>query len=75
MSHASRPIANNSHRRAANSSRRGVLSVLAAVVLAVRNPDPEKVSAYECGFNAFDPFHWLTLWTGASRQTSNRYAM
>jgi NADH-quinone oxidoreductase subunit A len=20
----------------------------------VRNPDPEKVSAYECGFNAFD---------------------
>ncbi len=22
-----------------------------------------------------DPFHWLTLWTGASRQTSNRYAM
>ena len=22
--------------------------------LAVRNPDPEKVSAYECGFNAFD---------------------
>ena len=28
--------------------------VLAAVVLAVSNPDPEKVSAYECGFNAFD---------------------
>ena len=28
--------------------------ILAAVVLAVRNPDPEKVSAYECGFNAFD---------------------
>ena len=26
----------------------------AEVVLAVRNPDPEKVSAYECGFNAFD---------------------
>ena len=23
-------------------------------VIAVRNPDPEKVSAYECGFNAFD---------------------
>jgi NADH-quinone oxidoreductase subunit A len=22
--------------------------------VAVRNPDPEKVSAYECGFNAFD---------------------
>jgi NADH-quinone oxidoreductase subunit A len=23
-------------------------------VIAVNNPDPEKVSAYECGFNAFD---------------------
>ena len=23
-------------------------------LIAVRNPDPEKVSAYECGFNAFD---------------------
>ena len=32
----------------------GVVLVLAAAVLAVRNPDPEKVSAYECGFNAFD---------------------
>jgi len=32
----------------------GLLLILAAVVLAVRNPDPEKVSAYECGFNAFD---------------------
>lgn len=26
----------------------------AAALFAVRNPDPEKVSAYECGFNAFD---------------------
>ena len=32
----------------------GLILVLAAVVVAVRNPDPEKVSAYECGFNAFD---------------------
>ncbi len=32
----------------------GIVLILAAVVLAVRNPDPEKVSAYECGFNAFD---------------------
>jgi NADH-quinone oxidoreductase subunit A len=32
----------------------GILLILAAVVLAVRNPDPEKVSAYECGFAAFD---------------------
>lgn len=32
----------------------GVILILAAAVVAVRNPDPEKVSAYECGFNAFD---------------------
>ena len=32
----------------------GIVLILAAVVLAVRAPDPEKVSAYECGFNAFD---------------------
>ena len=32
----------------------GLILILAAAVLAVRNPDPEKVSAYECGFNAFD---------------------
>lgn len=32
----------------------GLVLILAAVVAAVQNPDPEKVSAYECGFNAFD---------------------
>ena len=32
----------------------GLILILAAVVVAVRHPDPEKVSAYECGFNAFD---------------------
>nr|WP_153747451.1 NADH-quinone oxidoreductase subunit A [Rhodovulum strictum] len=32
----------------------GLLLMLSAVVIAVRNPDPEKLSAYECGFNAFD---------------------
>ena len=32
----------------------GLVLILAALILAVRNPDPEKVSAYECGFNAFD---------------------
>jgi NADH-quinone oxidoreductase subunit A len=32
----------------------GLILILAALVVAVRNPDPEKVSAYECGFNAFD---------------------
>jgi len=31
-----------------------VVLLLSAAILAVRNPDPEKVSAYECGFNAFD---------------------
>ena len=28
--------------------------LVAAAVTAVYNPDPEKISAYECGFNAFD---------------------
>ena len=32
----------------------GLVLLLAASVIAIRNPDPEKVSAYECGFNAFD---------------------
>lgn len=32
----------------------GLILIIAAAVVAVRNPDPEKVSAYECGFNAFD---------------------
>ena len=32
----------------------GLLLILAALILAVRHPDPEKLSAYECGFNAFD---------------------
>ncbi len=32
----------------------GCLIMIAPFGLAYRNPDPEKVSAYECGFNAFD---------------------
>ncbi|MEL6206768.1 MAG: NADH-quinone oxidoreductase subunit A [Pseudomonadota bacterium] len=32
----------------------GLVLLLAAALVAVKNPDPEKVSAYECGFNAFD---------------------
>jgi len=32
----------------------GLAFMLAALVLAVRHPDAEKISAYECGFNAFD---------------------
>ncbi|MCQ0969792.1 NADH-quinone oxidoreductase subunit A [Paracoccus sp. TK19116] len=31
-----------------------LILILAGLVIAIRNPDPEKVSAYECGFNAFD---------------------
>jgi NADH-quinone oxidoreductase subunit A len=28
--------------------------MVAPILIAYRNPDPEKLSAYECGFNAFD---------------------
>lgn len=28
--------------------------LVSSFLVAYRNPDPEKVSAYECGFNAFD---------------------
>lgn len=39
---------------AAMASALALVLMLSAAVIAVRNPDPEKVSAYECGFNAFD---------------------
>ena len=32
----------------------GLALMVAPFALAIKNPDPEKVSAYECGFNAFD---------------------
>ncbi len=32
----------------------GLALMVAPFLVAVRHPDPEKVSAYECGFNAFD---------------------
>ncbi len=32
----------------------GVGFLVAAAVIAPKAPDPEKLSAYECGFNAFD---------------------
>jgi NADH-quinone oxidoreductase subunit A len=32
----------------------GVALLLAPFLIAYRQPDPEKLSAYECGFNAFD---------------------
>ena len=32
----------------------GLALLLAPFIVAVKSPDPEKVSAYECGFDAFD---------------------
>ena len=32
----------------------GLAFILAAAVVAPKAPDPEKLSSYECGFNAFD---------------------
>ena len=32
----------------------GVVFILASAVFAPSSPDPEKMSTYECGFNAFD---------------------
>ncbi len=32
----------------------GLALLVAPFMIAVKNPDPEKVSAYECGFEAFD---------------------
>jgi NADH-quinone oxidoreductase subunit A len=32
----------------------GLALLVAPFVIAYRNPDPEKFSAYECGFTAFD---------------------
>ena len=32
----------------------GIALMVAPFVVAYQNPDPEKLSAYECGFNAFD---------------------
>ena len=32
----------------------GTLFIVAAALIAPKAPDPEKLSSYECGFNAFD---------------------
>ena len=32
----------------------GLVLMLSAIMIAIRKPDPEKLSAYECGFDAFD---------------------
>jgi NADH-quinone oxidoreductase subunit A len=31
-----------------------LILMVTPILIAIRNPDPEKLSAYECGFNAFD---------------------
>ena len=36
------------------SSAIGVVFILASAIFAPKAPDPEKLSTYECGFNAFD---------------------
>ncbi|QBX35346.1 NADH-quinone oxidoreductase subunit A [Paracoccus liaowanqingii] len=36
------------------ASALALILLLSAMIIAVRNPDPEKVSAYESGFNPFD---------------------
>ena len=32
----------------------GIVLLIVPFIVAYQNPDPEKLSAYECGFNAFD---------------------
>jgi NADH-quinone oxidoreductase subunit A len=32
----------------------GLALLVAPFIVAYKQPDPEKLSAYECGFNAFD---------------------
>jgi len=32
----------------------GLVFIVASLLIAPKSPDPEKLSAYECGFNAFD---------------------
>jgi len=32
----------------------GLALMVVPILIAIRNPDPEKLSAYECGFDAFD---------------------
>jgi NADH-quinone oxidoreductase subunit A len=36
------------------SAALGVILLIAPFIIAIKKPDPEKLSAYECGFNAFD---------------------
>ena len=36
------------------SSAIGIVFILASAIFAPKAPDPEKLSTYECGFNAFD---------------------
>ena len=36
------------------ATTQGTSPVIAPFLVAYKQPDPEKLSAYECGFNAFD---------------------
>ena len=51
---AGRPLVDDTASTVAYQTPKRMRAPPAAAVIAVRNPDPEKVSAYECGFNAFD---------------------
>ena len=39
----------------------GLALLVAPFLIAVKRPDPEKVSAYECGFVAFSPGPWPSV--------------
>ena len=49
----------------------GIAFILAAAVLAPKAPDPEKLSAYECGFNAFDDARMFTVNARTTRLKKN----
>jgi NADH-quinone oxidoreductase subunit A len=52
----------------------GLALLISPFLLAYQNPDPEKLSAYECGFNAFDDarmkfdvrFYLVSIWKSHS---------
>ena len=50
---AARPICRSSFS-SGSPAVIGIALLLSAFLLAYKQPDPEKLSAYECGFNAFD---------------------
>lgn len=52
----------------------GLALLIAPFILAFQQPDPEKLSAYECGFNAFDDarmkFDVRFIWSRFSSSSS-----